>query len=129
MKSLVMFLAMMMVSTIGFAQVNHGLKGPAAKNYKFYMDKNKPEPTEVVASTKDPLQGPARKNAKVIETIDVSATSKVATSSERPVLIGPKAKSTKPGKYYQPKSVEKQQKDTPDTPAKNDEPVTINSTQ
>lgn len=114
-----------MFSVVGYAQVNHGLKGPAAKNYKFYMDDNKPEPTEIVASTKDPLQGPARKNAKLGKEIDLTQTNTVVTTTKRPVLMGPKAKSTKPGKYYQPVQ-KQQQKENQQAPDADKEAVTIN---
>ena len=124
MKSTVILIAVMMFSAFGYAQVNHGLKGPAAKNYKFYMDDNKPAPTEIVASTKDPLQGPARKNAKLEKEVDLTQTNTVITTQERSVVVGPKAKSTKPGKYYQP--TQKQQKEKPQTPDMDKEAVSIN---
>ena len=52
------------ISSMAFAQANGGLQGPAAKNYKYWLDKNKPVATEIVTIDEEPPQGLAAKNKK-----------------------------------------------------------------
>lgn len=102
MKSLLLLIAMMTVGALSYAQVNGGLKGPAAKNYKYWLDdNNKPEATEVVTLDQEPLQGPAAKNRKVWQQEQDVNYNTVATLSTRPRLMGPQAKNYKPWKYFE----------------------------
>jgi hypothetical protein len=92
---MMMFLAS---GTFAMAQANGGLKGPAAKNYKYWLDDNKPVATMVVTSDQEPLQGPAAKNKIWHKTREVDENKYVAveTVTARPRIIGPNAKHTRP---------------------------------
>ncbi len=98
MKRLLFLISFLAVSSMAMAQVNGGLQGPAAKNYKYWLDKNKPVATEVVTSDQQPLQGPAAKNTTWQDRQEGTYNS-IEINSDRPQLIGPKAKATKPSKY------------------------------
>ena len=102
MKSLLLTIAMITVSASGYAQMNGGLQGPAAKNYKYWLDKdNKPQATEVVTNDQEPLQGPAAKNHKLWKQDQVVNHNTVATAANRPRLMGPKAKNAQPWSYFE----------------------------
>lgn len=104
MKSLLLTIAMVTVGAYGYAQVNGGLTGPAAKNYKYWLDKdNKPQGTEVVTSDQEPLQGPAAKNHKTWknESQEEVNHNAVASVTHRPRLLGPKAKNAKPWTFFE----------------------------
>lgn len=109
---MLLLISMMTVSAFCYAQVNGGLQGPAAKNYKYWLDEdNKPQPTEVVTKDQEPLQGPAAKNHQAWKDDGAVTYGQVETSADRPRLMGPKAKNSKPWKYSQYTKV-----DTPDEP-------------
>ena len=96
MKRVLFLLSLFVVSSGAFAQgVKGGLKGPAAKNYKYWLDDNKPVATEVVTADSEPLQGPAAKNAKWHKR-SVENNYLAIETVERPRLVGPKAKNSKP---------------------------------
>jgi len=78
------------------AQVPKGLKGPAAKNYKPWKDKNKEASVNVVSiSSKKELKGPEAKNHKPWKD-DNASTSKIIVAKNN--LKGPAAKNYKPWK-------------------------------
>jgi hypothetical protein len=103
MKNLLLTITLVTVSAYGYAQVNGGLQGPAAKNYKYWLDKdNKPQGTEVVTNDQKPLQGPAAKNHKTWKKAGQEVNhSTVATVTHRPRLLGPKAKNVKPWTFFE----------------------------
>ena len=101
MKNLVLLIAIMTIAGMGFAQNKQGLIGPAAKNYKPWLDDQKPAPTKVVTVDQEPLVGPAAKNGKSWSGERALTYSQVETLSPRPMIIGPKAKSTLPLKYME----------------------------
>ncbi len=97
MKNIIAMAVVVVFSVSGvLAQNSKGLKGPAAKNYKPWKDKNKTEITVVVKERQD-LQGPSAKNNKVWkskgEDLEVYA---VEFDKRRKGLEGPEAKNYKP---------------------------------
>jgi hypothetical protein len=101
MKSLLMVLVFLASGTFAMAQANGGLKGPAAKNYKYWLDENKPIATKVVTSDQKPLQGPAAKNKNWHKQQEPARDSFVAveTVTARPRVIGPGAKFIRPYQF------------------------------
>ncbi|MDP4681074.1 MAG: hypothetical protein NWS46_12000, partial [Cyclobacteriaceae bacterium] len=86
--------------TIGsvVAQVTKDLKGPAAKNYKPWKDKNKEASVNVVSIlSKKELKGPEAKNYKPWKDKNNRAPG-VKISEAKPKLKGPAAKNYKPWK-------------------------------
>ena len=96
MKRLLFVLSFLVISSMAFAQVNGGLQGPAAKNYKYWLDKNKPVATEIVTTDKEPLQGPAAKNIKWYSQSVDNKYIAIETVTARPRVIGPNAKHARP---------------------------------
>lgn len=98
MRSLLLVMVFLASGTLAMAQANGGLQGPAAKNYKYWLDDNKPVATKVVTSDQQPLQGPAAKNKTWHTTREHSAEKYVAveTVTARPRIIGPNAKYARP---------------------------------
>jgi hypothetical protein len=92
---MMMFLAS---GTFAMAQANGGLQGPAAKNYKYWLDDHKPVATMVVTSDQEPLLGPAAKNKNWHKTREGNEEKYVAveTVTARPRIIGPNAKYARP---------------------------------
>lgn len=85
------------VGSIG-AQVPKDLKGPAAKNYKPWKDKNKGASVNVVSvSSEKTLKGPEAKNYKPWKNKS-TRTSGVKIGEAKPKLKGPAAKNYKPWK-------------------------------
>ncbi len=76
------------------AQRPTDLKGPAAKNYKPWRDKDKVK-TKVVTMRKERLQGPAAKNYKPWAN-KAKRTPGVKIAEAKPKLKGPAAKNYKP---------------------------------
>ncbi|UII19632.1 hypothetical protein [Fulvivirga ligni] len=97
MKYLTVVCAMVLVglSQSVQAQSRNELQGPEAKNYKVW--KYGAEPKEVVTVSKVTVQGPEAKNMSVAERNDNATTTQIKTS-EKPRLMGPKAKNYKPWK-------------------------------
>ena len=105
MKRLLILISLLSISSMAFAQVRGGLQGPAAKNYKYWLDDNKPVATKVVTSDQETVLGPTAKNQtwhRQSEEADKAETyNTVATVTDRPRLMGPKAKNSKPWKNFQ----------------------------
>lgn len=99
MKYLVGIFIVMFVTVCSLeAQVPAGLKGPAAKNYKPWMDKNKKDKRSIVSiPSKKALQGPEAKNFKPWANKE-DWTPAVPVSEAKPKLKGPAAKNYKPWK-------------------------------
>ncbi|WP_139955701.1 hypothetical protein [Flavicella sediminum] len=100
MKGLVSILCIAFFSiTCVSAQSKNGLKGPAAKNYKPWKDKNKSSLVLVTQNTKQ-LKGPEAKNYKPWK--DNSAKESeayvVALDTKKRNLRSPEAKNYKPWK-------------------------------
>ena len=65
MKNLILALALLFACSISHAQARNGLKGPAAKNYKPWMQPTKAfTPSVAVSDYKNRLKGPSAKNSK-----------------------------------------------------------------
>ena len=98
MRSLLLVIMFLASSTLVMAQANGGLQGPAAKNYKYWLDDNRPVATKVVTSDQKALQGPAAKNKTWHTRMADSEQSYVAveTVTARPRIIGPNAKYARP---------------------------------
>lgn len=99
MKNLIGILAALfvIVGTLE-AQVPAGLKGPAAKNYKPWMDKNKKNKVSIVSiPERKPLKGPEAKNQKPWGDKEGWAQA-IPVSEAKPKLKGPAAKNYKPWK-------------------------------
>ncbi|MEP0369069.1 MAG: hypothetical protein ABJN36_06165 [Cyclobacteriaceae bacterium] len=96
MKKLIPFLFFaLFISTYTMAQSRTDLKGPAAKNYKPWQNKEKSDVVYVV-STAEKKQGPAAKNAKVWDRKESDQVLVVDMTSEPKKLKGPAAKNSKP---------------------------------
>ena len=96
MKGLLLSLALLAVGSTALAQANGGLKGPAAKNYKYWLDKNKPIATETVTITQKPEIGPAAKNKTWHNKKEAYKYVPIATVTARPRVIGHAAKRVRP---------------------------------
>ncbi|WP_162342152.1 hypothetical protein [Cyclobacterium salsum] len=96
MKGLIIAVAFMTVVSFSYAQDRGDLKGPAAKNYKPWMKKDKAESKKIftLAGPKK-LQGPAAKNNKSWEK-DQITFKEVKLQATKPKVTGPKAKNAKP---------------------------------
>lgn len=99
MKKLIgMLIVIFMAVGTAEAQIPAGLKGPAAKNYKPWMDKNKKDETSIVTvPTKEILKGPEAKNKKPWANKE-NWTPAIPVSEAKPKLKGPAAKNYKPWK-------------------------------
>ena len=96
MKSILFATVFMFVASFSIAQDKNDLKGPAAKNYKPWMKKEKTEPKKVYTLTETKkLQGPLAKNKKSWKKKDANYK-EVKLVSTRPRVTGPKAKNAKP---------------------------------
>jgi len=96
MKSILFAIAFMTVATFSNAQDRLDLKGPAAKNYKPWLKKDKAEPKKVYTLTETKkLQGPLAKNKKSWKK-EKATYKEVKLVSTRPRVTGPKAKNAKP---------------------------------
>ncbi|WP_299548934.1 hypothetical protein [Seonamhaeicola sp.] len=100
MRTLIFTLAMVFIASGVFAQKRSDLKGPAYKNYKPWLNKDKSEPATVVYTTtkKEKLMGPAFKNNKPWQNNNNKEYNKVAFNSKRVELKGPAFKNYKPWK-------------------------------
>ncbi|MFT6335822.1 MAG: hypothetical protein ACJA2S_002842 [Cyclobacteriaceae bacterium] len=99
MKYLIGMLIAMFV-TVGAieAQVPKDLKGPAAKNYKPWRDKNKEASVNVVSiPSKKALKGPEAKNYKPWKD-ENDLTASIKVNEVKAKLNGPAAKNYKPWK-------------------------------
>lgn len=96
MKGLIIAVAFMTVASFSYAQDKGDLKGPAAKNYKPWMKKEKTESKKVftIASAQK-LQGPAAKNKKSWEKDQINYN-EIELKATKPRVTGPKAKNAKP---------------------------------
>ncbi len=83
--------------SVGYGQAKNDLKGPAAKNYKPWKDKNKSQTTLVTVDKSDnKLMGPEAKNHKPWENKEqFQSTTLVSTSNKKKKLMGPAAKNHK----------------------------------
>ncbi|MBU2916279.1 MULTISPECIES: hypothetical protein [Reichenbachiella] len=96
MKTIIIAFAFTLAATMSFAQSRNDLKGPAAKNYKPWKDKNKTEVSIVMKSTDaDRVQGPAAKNQKAWDQDSKADFQEVALVSRKNDLKGPAAKNQK----------------------------------
>ncbi|MDN3686586.1 hypothetical protein [Cyclobacterium jeungdonense] len=96
MKGIIIAIAFMTVASFSYAQDKSDLKGPAAKNYKPWMKKDKADPKKVYTlSETEKLQGPAAKNKKSWKSDDKNFK-EVKLVSTKPRVTGPKAKNAKP---------------------------------
>ena len=96
MRSLLLMMIFLASGTVAMAQANGGLQGPAAKNYKYWLDDNQPVATKVVTSDQKPLQGPAAKNKQWHRQSKDHSYVAVETVTARPRIIGPNAKYARP---------------------------------
>ncbi|UXP31652.1 hypothetical protein N6H18_14985 [Reichenbachiella agarivorans] len=96
MKTIIITLALVLVASFSFAQGRNGLKGPAAKNYKPWKDKEKTE-TTISMKSKDAerVQGPTAKNQKAWDKKNKEEYTEVTLVSNRKNLKGPAAKNHK----------------------------------
>lgn len=83
--------------SVGYGQAKNDLKGPAAKNYKPWKDKNKSHATLVTFDKSDKkLMGPEAKNHKPWENNEhYESVTLVSTSNNKKKLKGPEAKNHK----------------------------------
>lgn len=82
--------------SVGFGQAKNDLKGPAAKNYKPWKDKNKSHATLVTSDKSNKkLMGPEAKNQKAWKNNEQDESVIVATTSGKKKLMGPAAKNHK----------------------------------
>ncbi|MEQ6119731.1 hypothetical protein [Reichenbachiella sp. MALMAid0571] len=98
MKKVVLILpAILLFFSIGYGQTRNGLKGPAAKNYKPWKDKNKSHATLVTFDKSDKkLMGPEAKNHKPWENKEkFQSVTLVSTANDKKKLMGPEAKNHK----------------------------------
>ncbi|UXP31653.1 hypothetical protein N6H18_14990 [Reichenbachiella agarivorans] len=96
MKTLIIAFALTLVASFSFAQTRTDLKGPAAKNYKPWKDKNQTEQAIAMKSEDATrVQGPAAKNQKVWDKENQAEYTEVAVVSGQNDLKGPAAKNYK----------------------------------
>ena len=86
----------MCMAGLGMAQNRQRLIGPAAKNYKFWLDDQKPVTSKVVTANKKPLVGPAAKNTLPRSHKKPITYTQVKSVALKPVARGPRAKSNLP---------------------------------
>ena len=95
MKSIIFAFAFLAIASVGYAQSSNDLKGPAAKNYKPWQQKDKAPAIKVhTLETATKLQGPSAKNKKSWE-LETKNYKETALVSTRPKVTGPKAKNAK----------------------------------
>lgn len=100
-RVLLIFSAMMIFASWGYAQQRKELKGPEAKNYKPWKD-NSEKSIAVYKVNPERLTGPEAKNKKPWDKSPKPAQYMAITTSSQPKLQGPKAKNWKPWYSDQP---------------------------
>ncbi|WPP51587.1 hypothetical protein [Catalinimonas niigatensis] len=95
-KLLILLFIGVFVSTVSIAQSRNDLKGPKAKNYKHW--KNKDSKTAVLFTSEATPKGPAAKNQKHWRNTPstIESAQLVDMSTNRAKVTGPKAKNSKP---------------------------------
>lgn len=99
MKKLMVFLCFLMMGGVAMAQAPKHLKGPAAKNYKYWQDKDKNDQsgsTLVAHENKPQLTGPAAKNRKAWDKDKNQKFRAVKSGNLHKDLKGPKYKNMHP---------------------------------
>ncbi|NRB50547.1 MAG: hypothetical protein HRU41_22955 [Saprospiraceae bacterium] len=97
MKRIITVMGLLAMVSIVHAQAPRHLKGPAAKNYKPWQDKQQVGKIPVAKITPERLQGPAAKNQKAWEKNRNANYIQASTRSYYAKLKGPKYKNQKPG--------------------------------
>ena len=93
MKILAAAMAILFITGTSFAQNRQRLVGPAAKNYKFWLDDQKPTTKIVVTTDQVPLMGPAAKNNVPRSHKKTAKYTQVITAAPNEFVRGPKKSS------------------------------------